>query len=422
MKFLLATWGSSGDLHPFLSLGAELVRRGHSVKLVGLDSWADRVRSTGMEFVPSGSDVQLEEMKRHPEVFSPRNLGLTSLRALMRDFVAPSFAPMAGAMIDAAKDCDCLVSHSFVLVSPLVAEKTGVRFASVSLAPGVIPSRCSMPSGALLDPFRGVVGEWINRGIWQIGKWMSRPSVDPMLNEFRASQGLPPVKDAIFTSVSRELHLQLYSKNFAPPEPDWHPSLKQAGFCFWDEPESWTPPGELLRFLEAGPKPILFTLGTSAIFSPMGFYEAAAQAVRGTGHRAILLTGLAENAPRDLPPEVLAVNYAPYGWIMPRCAAVSHQCGIGTSSQALRAGLPSILCPYAFDQPNNAMRIQGLGAGVVLPRNRRGPEDLRVAIGRIMGEPGFRQSAGKIARGIAAENGPSVAADELERFVKKKTS
>lgn len=419
MRFLLATWGSFGDLHPFLSLGAELVRRGHSVKLVGLDSWKADVAAAGIEFVSGGMDVSIEDLKRNPEIFSPANYGLTSVRALMRDFVAPSFAPMAEAMTRAAAGCDCLVAHSFVLVAPAVAEKTGIRFASASLAPGVIPSAYSMPSGALVDPWRGPLGRCVNSMIWKVGMWVSRPCVDPALNAFRASQGLSPVRDAILTSASRELHLQLYSGAFAPPEPDWHPSLRQAGFCFWDGVEAWEPPPELVKFLDAGPKPVLFTLGTSAVVQPMEFYRAAVEAVRGTGERGILLTGFPENAPADLPSEVMALEYAPYGWIMPRCAAVAHQCGIGTLAQALRAGLPSVLCPYAFDQPNNAMRVQALGAGVVLPRGRRGVGEIRGAIRRILGEEAFRRRAGEIAKEMAGEDGPAKAAGELERWGEK---
>jgi len=422
MKFLLCTWGSSGDLHPFLSLGNELRRRGHEVTLVGLGTWADKARQAGLQLVAAEPGRSPEGMDIHPDLFSHRNFGLDSFRILMRDFVLPTFGPWTDCLLRLAPDFDCLVAHSFVLVAPVVAEKTGIRFVSASLAPGVIPSDYSMPAGSDLNPFRGWLGRKINRAIWKTGMRLIRPHVDPEVNRLRSKYGLSPVENTAFQSVSPDLHLQLYSRHFASREPDWPPFLQHAGFCFWDEDGAWSPPKELTHFLEAGAKPVLFTLGTSAIMSPRRFYEDAVEAVQNSRHRAILLTGLKKNQPVNLPQNVLALNYAPHGWIMPRCSTIVHQCGIGTTSQALRAGLPSILCPFAFDQPNNAMRVRALGAGIVLSPKKRNAWKMREAVERVTGDPSFQESARAIAQRIAGENGPSLAAKSLEQFVGQKRS
>jgi UDP:flavonoid glycosyltransferase YjiC (YdhE family) len=415
-RFLLATWGSSGDLHPFLAVGSALRRRGHEVAMVGFEMWERKIRAAGLDFVPMGRDRFGEDHHLAPEIFSAKRMGLVSLRALMEKYVEPTMPQMLEALLGAAGRFDCLLAHSFVMVAPIAAAKTGVRLASASLAPGVIPSAWAMPAGAYADPLAGPLGRFLNRQLWRIGMAVTRPRVDPFVNRLRAAHGLPPCRDAVFTSVSRELHLQLYSPAFAAAEPDWHPSLRHAGFCFWDELEGWEPPAALRAFMEGGEPPVLFTLGSSAVHRPEGFFESAGEAVRRLGRRAIFLMGRHAAAFRPRGGEALAWDYAPYAWIMPRCAAVAHQCGIGTVAQVLRAGKPSLLCPYAFDQPNNAMRLQALGVGVLLRRGARSPADFERGLKRVLEEPGHTNAARRVAGAIAAEDGPGEAARLLEGF------
>jgi len=422
MKFLLTTWGSYGDLHPFLSLARELQQRGHEVALATMAVWEAKVREAGIPYINTGGPASFDHLNLNPDLFSTKAMGLTSVRVLMRENVAPTFADSAKALLEAAPSFDCLVAHSFALVAPVVVEKTGIPLISVSLAPGVIPSAYSMPAGAYLRPFRGIVGRWINRGVWTLGRAVIASVVDPLVNEFRATHGLKPLRDAMFMSPSDELHLQLYSSAYAPREPDWPASLVQTGFCFWDEDDLWTPPVELQQFLDAGEKPLLFTLGSSAVFFPENFYEEAVRMLERTGRRAVLLLGRDENRPQITSKNVFVLNYAPYTWIMPRCSAVAHQCGIGTISHVLRAGLPSILCPYAFDQPNNAMRVQTLGAGVLLKRHRRSARDFEEAIQKLDADPSYRKNARRIAERLSLENGPMGAVDRLERFAGKKNA
>lgn len=416
-RFLLATWGSSGDLHPFLAVGAALRRRGHEVGMVGFELWEKKIRGAGLEFIPVGKDLFGEDHVLHPDVFSPRRMGLISLRTLMEQYVAPTMPSFLTALLEAAPRFDGLLAHSFVMVAPIVAAKTGIRFASASLAPGVIPSAWAMPAGAYADPWAGPAGRFLNRQLWRIGMALVRRHIDPFVNRLRAEHGLPTARDAAFTSVSRECHLQLYSPAFAGAKPDWPPSLRHAGFCYWDELEGWTPPSGLRDFVEGGERPVLFTLGSSAVQRPEGFFESAETAVRRLGLRAVFLMGRHAAGCRSRGREVLAWDYAPYAWIMPRCAAVAHQCGIGTVAQVLRAGRPSLLCPYAFDQPNNAMRLRALGAGVLLRRDRRRPEDFEGALRRLLDEPGCRNATERVAAAIAREDGPGEAARLLEEFV-----
>jgi rhamnosyltransferase subunit B len=216
----------------------------------------------------------------------------------------------------------------------------------------------------------------------------------------------------VFEAHSSVLNLQLYSEHFASRPPDWSAEKKITGFCYYDPPGATLAP-EIEQFLGKGEPPILFTLGSVAVQKPGAFYESATGALKITGLRGILLIGPENNRPRDLPDSILAVPYAPYGLLMPRVRAVAHQCGIGTLSHTLRAGVPAVACPFAFDQPNNARRIEELDVAEIVLPHQHDARHLGEALKRLLAgdAPARAQALGKLIR---AENGVARACEILE--------
>jgi UDP:flavonoid glycosyltransferase YjiC (YdhE family) len=340
------------------------------------------------------------------------------MRVLVRDYLEPTLRPVAKTLIEAAPAFDALVAHHIVFSAEIAAEKTGVPWASVYLAPGVKASRQLWPGPVPWPAPQSALVESLCRFLWFSGKRLARPLVDPCVNAVREEFGLPPRHDHFFRS-SPQFNLHLYSPEFMPLPRDWTGPQLQAGFCFWDGTRSTLDP-QLEAFLAAGPKPWLVTLGSAVVASPGALYEEAAQAFDGGNRRAILLTGDARNRPPQLPTNVIAADYAPYGLLMPRCAGVIHQCGIGTTAQTLRAGVPSVACPYAFDQPNNAAHLVRLGTARLLPSNRRNAVALRAAVEEVENSA-LPQRAAKLGEKIRAENGPAFAADGLENFARARS-
>jgi UDP:flavonoid glycosyltransferase YjiC (YdhE family) len=370
MRFLLTSWGSHGDLHPFLALGRGLLARGHGVTLVGHPDWAEETRVAGLRFVSTGEPSREDFVAKHPEVLSMKWGGLVSLHTLVHRAIAPGFEHILAALLAEAPAHDVIVAHHFVFPAPLAAEISGLPFATVSLAPGVVPSDYTLPGANFGQTRTGPLGRAWNRFIWAGGGLVSRAMVDPLVNRLRAKHGRAPVRDAIFAAHSPKLNLQLYSEHFAPRPPDWTAEKKIAGFCFFDPPGAGLSP-EIEAFLARGEAPVLFTLGSVAVQNPGHFYEHAVKTLTTLKLRGILLIGPEKNRPARLPDTILAASYAPYGLLMPRVRAVVHQCGIGTLSHTLRAGVPSVACPFAFDQPNNARRLEALGlANFVMPYQR----------------------------------------------------
>jgi rhamnosyltransferase subunit B len=386
MRWLLTSWGSRGDLHPFLALGRGLVARGHEATIVGHPEWAAETAEAGLRFIATDEPPRDDFLRQHPEIMSRKWGGLSSLRALVRQAIAPSFAPTLATLLAEAPAHDVIVAHHFVFPAPIAAELTGKPWATVSLAPGVVPSDYALPGthhGRAGSSF--MARKW-NQMVWNGGRFVAGREIDPLVNRLRAQHGLAPIRDAMFGAHSEKLNLQLYSEKFAPRPADWSPEKQYGGFCFYDPPGEKALPPEVEKFLADGPPPVLFTLGSAAVHLPGNFYQAGVDAVSSLGLRGVLLLGRDDNRPARVPSNVLAISYAAYGLLMPRVRAVVHQAGIGTLSHVLRAGLPSVAVPFAFDQPNNARRLRDLGVAEVLPPGQRTARHMAQALHRLLAD------------------------------------
>jgi UDP:flavonoid glycosyltransferase YjiC (YdhE family) len=211
--------------------------------------------------------------------------------------------------------------------------------------------------------------------------------------------------------------LGIFSAVLGKPQPDWPPNTLITGFPFYDgaeEPASL--PIELKQFLENGEAPIVFTLGSSAVMDPGQFYAESAEAARLLKRRAVLLMGR-NPLPFPLPPGVVAFGYVRFSELFPHAAAVVHQGGVGTTGQALRAGCPVLVIPYAFDQPDNAARLVRLGVGRTIARNRysarRAAEELKL----LLHDSRYRRKAAELREAVGKESGAAAAATALERML-----
>jgi UDP:flavonoid glycosyltransferase YjiC (YdhE family) len=413
MRWLLASWGSLGDLHPFLSLGQTLQARGYQVTLVGHPDWEKPTTEAGLRFASTGEPPRDNFIREHPEVLSRKAGGLVSLHTLVHKAIAPGFDYMLKALLAEIPNHDVLVAHHFLFPAAAAAELTGIPWATVSLAPGVVPSAYTRPGGNFGHTGTGFAGRLGNRMIWAIGRGLICKMIDPVVNEFRARHGLKPARHVVFDALSKKLNLQLYSEHFASRPPDWTAEKRMAGFCFYDPPNATTLPLEMETFLQRGEPPVLFTLGSVVVQSPGAFFQSAAEALRALGLRGILLMGSKVNLPFGLPESILAASYAPYGLLMPRVKAVAHQCGIGTLSHTLRAGVPSVACPFAFDQPNNSRRLEELGVAEVLLPDQHTTPHIKRAIERLLASDASA-CARRLGELIRAEDGPAHACDILE--------
>ncbi len=365
MNILLVTIGSHGDVHPFVGLGTTLKRRGHDVTLITNEHFAPLARSAGLGFVALGTDEQYRQTLLDREIWHRTR----AFKAIFSKAVLPLIEKSYRLIEELYVPGRTVVAASSLAFGARIAQdKLGVPTATVHLQPVVIRTVYDVPvlPGVFLPRW---VPPSVKRGVW----WLADTVVvDPLMarpiNEVRAEVGLPPVRRIIgdwWHSPTRVIGM--WPEWFAPTQPDWPEQVRLVGFPLFDESALTPLDPELDRWLEGGEPPIAFTAG-SAMIHGRDFFDASIRACVKLNRRGLLLTRFGQGQiSNQLPATVRHVEYAPFGTLLPRCAALVHHGGIGTTAQALRAGMPQLVMPMAHDQPDNAARVRRLGVGFSIP-------------------------------------------------------
>jgi UDP:flavonoid glycosyltransferase YjiC (YdhE family) len=421
-RVLLTTLGSLGDLHPLIAIGLELRQRGHTVWFCVGASFRTKIELLGFEFQPLRPDIKPENPAMAQvvkEIMDP----IKGVERLLRGFLFPELRATYDDLMRAMASnggADLFLSGELVYAAPLVAEKTGVRWASYTPAPFSFFSAYDppvVPTCPKLALFLRAFGPHVNRLMLSLLKLITRAWSEPV-RRLRTELGLKPGQDAIFEDRhSPELVLAIFSPTLADPQPDWPPNTVITGFPFYDgaaQGGSLAP--ALANFLAAGEPPIVFTLGSTAVLDPGPFYQASAEAARLLKRRAVLLVGL-NPPPAPLPEDVVAFGYVRFSEIFARAAAIVHPGGIGTTGQALRAGCPMLVMPYSYDQPDNGARMVRLGVGHTISRKHYSAERAARELRKLLTDSKYGLAAAKISGRIQKEQGASVACDALERLL-----
>lgn len=416
-RLVLATFGSHGDLNPFLALGVELKARGHSVVVAAAAAYKADVERLGLEHAPARPELDQADVRTLERALDPRWGAEVILRELLMPLIRESYADLE----IAAAGADLLVTHTLTYAGPVLAEKKGLKWLSVSLQPLMFfsaydpPVLAPAPWLAALRP----LGPRVNGAVLSLLKRLSYSWGEPV-RTLRRDLGLGPGRDPIFEGQHSPYGaLALYSRLFAEPQPDWPPRVTVCGFPFLDEDLGGKPlDPRLEEFLAAGERPVVFTLGSTAVRIAGDFYGRAAEAARLMRKRAVLLAGEGAAALGALPPEILAVPSAPYHLLFPRAAAVVHSGGIGTTAQALRAGVPQVVAPFAHDQFDNATRVIRLGVGTQVKRRRLKAPELAATLSRLTDDDGITNRAAQVGALIRAENGVRTACGVIEDALK----
>ncbi len=365
MKILISTAGSHGDVLPFVALGREFAARGNEVILYANPFFRSYATDAAIRFVP------ISTVDKYSLLFAELADGNPN-RAFKR--VAREYAEICPEYYRAMK-ADVIpgetivIGNSLLFAHRLLRETDGIPCATVHLAPSVFQSN--------LKPAR-LVPNWIDSRTptllkrsawWLLNKLFYDPNFTAPLNTFRAELGLPGVSQ-IFRSWIHEADcvVGLFPSWFGEPQSDWPGHAVLTNFPFYDLGDQIPLPPRLDEFIKEGPPPIAFSAGT-ATAAAHGFFEASIAASEMAGLRAILLTHFPQQVPVSLPKGIIHVDYAPFGTLLPKLAAFVHHGGIGSTSQALRAGVPQLIRPVAYDQFDNSAHAVHLGvAQEVLPK------------------------------------------------------
>jgi sterol 3beta-glucosyltransferase len=411
MRITLLTYGSRGDVEPFVALGKGFIRAGHSVCLAAPEKFEQFASSHGIDFVglPGDPDRLVQDLVD--------KAGKNYLRMIrtMSKFVVPIAVDVLDQVQFACEDTDTII-HSFLLTSAghEIAREKGIPdfsaqffpvFSTTSEFPGIV-----FPDLPLGNLYRRLTHEFITQTFWQgsrvLYRWIRRKYPH-----------LPPLTGWPFNARSghRTPILYAFSPCVVPPPADWGEDVHVTGYWFTDDPD-WRPPEDLLRFLDSGPTPIAIAFGSTSTRTPDKMANLIREALALSGQRAVIVGP--ENYFNDPPDTVFQLDATPYSWLFPRMSAVVHHGGAGTTGAGLLTGVPNIVTPFTSDQPFWGHRVHALGAGPKpLPAKKLTAQTLANSIITAVSDQEMRARAKSIGARIRAEDGVSRAMDIVQEYV-----
>ncbi|HRJ75740.1 MAG TPA: glycosyltransferase [Anaerolineales bacterium] len=358
MNITILTYGSRGDVQPFLPLSVGLMNRGHNVTLAAPARFKNLVEEYKINFVPLAGDIeelsrklndsgynfikQMNELRNHAIEIGADIFRQTDITSQNADLIIHTFAHAVGAhTLAREKNIPDLHIQTFPMFTPT----------------GDYPN-ITMPN------FRN---RFLNRLSHIVSKKLFFFSAQIGFEQVRRKAKLP--KRKLFIPFDENpLHFQTpilcaWSPSILPASTDWsYPQIHVAGYYFFPLNNSYHPPLELDNFLKSGKPPICISFGSMVNKDAKRIDEIIRESLKQTNNRGIILSGWG-SVQHESTNDLLYIESAPHDWLLPKCKMIIHHGGAGTTSAGLRAGIPNIVVPFTADQPFWGSRVYAVGAG-----------------------------------------------------------
>lgn len=419
---VLSAIGSFGDLHPIIAVALALKARGFTAVIAASEAYRGKVDAEGLAFhaVAPGPDEFLNDAGLcEGDVIT--KLTRSGIEFIIDKAITPYLERSYQDLCDAMKGASLVVAANMAIVARITAEKLGLPIVSLVNCPSTFFSAEEPPhllEAPWLPRFRRIFGARATKLVFDLrrikSRWQTR-----RITDFRRRLGLTvPKGDELMDGPMRADRIYcLYSPVLGRLPPDAPSKSTLAGSTFYDSHEGrrFALPSDLEAFLAAGPAPLVFTLGSTGVYTPGDFYENAATTARRLKMRSVLLVGPNAEArlARLSSHDVFVAPYVPHSLIFPRASANIHHGGPGTIAQALRAGRVQLICPMFADQADNAECVVRLGVAKRLDHKRFTVDRAAVALGELLSDKVAVSSAAALAVGVASEDGAGVVADGI---------
>jgi sterol 3beta-glucosyltransferase len=405
MKILLPSIGSRGDIQPYINLAQGLRDAGHDVTVTTHPCMQGLVRFHDLDFAPIGPDVNMDQ-----EAARLRQNSFHWLIGFMKvmQFGYSLVTASSDDILKLAQNAD-LVIVSDSSAGSAEADKLGIPRIAVTLQPTRVPRRESNPSA-----LQRISGKLLGAVMDSI---ITRP-----FNNHRKRLGLAKLgEEGIFSTL---LSLVPVSPKVAQPDPLWPDYVHLTGYWFAKEPEDWSPPADLVAFLEAGEPPAIISLGAMSIGSSTDAHEASdiiIAAIQQTGLRAVIQGWNDVLDVASLPKNIYHAGSVPHRWLLPQGCCVAHHGGFGTTASGLRSGIPSIIVPHIIDQFLWGQEVEKLGVGPApVPRKDLSVERFSQALIQATQDESIQRTAHRIGEQIRAEDGVGTAVQLIEKAMSEK--
>jgi UDP:flavonoid glycosyltransferase YjiC (YdhE family) len=393
-----------------MAVALELKRRGHRPIIASAEYFRDKIVSAGLDFHPVRPNLTPADKDLLRQTMDERHGPEFLLRKVMMPALRDTFADLR----EAVHGADVLTATDLLYAAPVVADAVGIPWVALTMAPMTFLSTHDPPALSAA-PWLVQLARFSRpayAAIIRLARWSTRDWGTPVY-QLRQELGLPRGLEPLFGArANAGALLGLFSPVVGARQPDWPANAQTTGFAFYDRHEPMPP--SLREFLDAGDPPIVFTLGSAAVFDPGAFHHHSAEAARRLGRRAVLLVGPdPENVPAA-DARLAVARYAPFSELFPRAAAVVHQGGIGTTAQVLRAARAMVIVPFSHDQPDNAARMVRLGVARTVRRTAYSAATAAAALDALFADPEHARKAERAAETLRHEDGAARAADVIE--------
>lgn len=416
-RIVILTYGSRGDVEPFVALGEGLTTAGYAVRVVAPAPFAAFVATHNLEFVPiEGDPDQLARM------FADRaGSSWPRMIAGMIRHVLPLASAAFRILNQATQDAD-LIIHTFLMTDAghTLARLRSVPDISAQFFP-VFLSTSAFPGVALPDlPLGGVyrrATHALNTSMFRFGaRLLSRmlrsktPDL-PRLAPWMVADATGPQTQILFA----------YSPHVLPRPAEWPTFAHVTGYWQLGPPPGWDPPDALNRFLEAGSPPVYFGPGSMQTEKIPVLLRTVVAAVRACGQRAVLGVPARWITEEWDGADVISAEGIPHTWLFPRMRYILHHGGAGTTGAAAASGVPNTALPFSADQAFWAQRIRRLGIGPPAPSIREiHPAQLEALIAEAISNPAYRDRAHRLGEQIRSEDGIGAAIRVIESRLMEK--
>lgn len=362
MKFVLATWGSRGDIEPSAAVGRELVRRGHDVRMAVPPDLVEFTRAAGIETVGFGPDAQ-SILDAHRDFWTCFFRTPWRVRDLIRSRVEiagpllQGWQEMSSTLTTLADGADLIFTGiNFEDAAANVAEYLDVPLATLHYFP-------LRPNGQILTALPAALGRAVVRAFW----WLSWRVTKKVEDTQRRGLGLPASTGSAPRRITERgsLEIQAYDAACFPGlAAEWGEYADQRPFVGTLTLELSTDTDEeVASWLAAGTPPIYFGFGSIPVESPADTVAMISAACARLGERALIGAAGTDFSKVAVPEHVKVVGTLNYAAVFPRCRALVHHGGSGTTPIGMRAGVPQLILYWDMVHAIYGAAVKRLGVG-----------------------------------------------------------
>lgn len=424
MRIFIMTLGTQGDVQPYVSLGKKLLGAGHEVIICTCQKFEEFITSHRLKYGFVNNEL-IEFMQSDDGKIAMEQTGTLweTVRTAIR--LLPKMGDMLERQVDdtwkAAQkfEPDLILFHPKSLGAKEFAEKLNVPCALGFYLPLFLSTGEFPAMGFPKIP----LGKWYNRFTHWIIDSGTRWAMSKHLNKWRKENEVRPNRNKYLQKKNGELipALYAYSKAVIPKPKEWPATATVTGYWFLDSEDAYQPPAELEQFLNEGPPPVYVGFGSIFGSNPERTTKTIIDAIELADVRAILAVGWGglDISNIELPSSVMAIKNAPHDWLFPKVSAVVHHGGCGTTAAGLRAGRPTVICPFFGDQPFWGAKVAELGVGCKpIPQRHLTTEKLADALRLVTTDESIREKANQLGETIRNEKGPENAVHFIEQTFK----